>query len=79
MTLDAKEVDALLSRCTNVLPGHGPRKSIAEGLREVADWLEGDEMPDVYGTGAYLQAFETEVAEMFGKPAAVFMPSGTMA
>ncbi len=79
MTLDAKEVDAILKGCTNVLPGHGPRKTIAESLREIAEWLDGDEFPDAYGTGDYLQAFEAEVAEMFGKQAAVFMPSGTMA
>jgi len=75
----ARDVDALLRSCTNVLPGHGPRQTIAESLREVADWLAGDEQPDLYGTGAYLQAFEAEVAGMFGKPAGVFMPSGTMA
>ncbi len=77
--LNQDEVDDLLKRCTNVLPGHGPRKSIAESLRELAERLDGDEQLDVYGTGAYLQSFEAEVAAMFGKPAAVFMPSGTMA
>ncbi|MGE3073463.1 MAG: low specificity L-threonine aldolase [Dehalococcoidia bacterium] len=79
MSLSPSEVDDLLKRCTNVLPGHGPRRTIAESMREVADWLVGNEQADVYGKGDYLQAFEAEVAEMFGKPAAVFMPSGTMA
>lgn len=79
MTLSPAEAADLLKRCTNVLPGHGPSQSIAESLRQVAEWLDGDEQPDVYGTGEYLQSFEAEVAAMFGKPAAVFMPSGTMA
>ena len=39
---------------------------------------ESDDL-DRYGSGAYLQAFEAEMAEMFGKETAVFMPSGTMA
>lgn len=74
-----RDIDALMRACTNVLPGHGPRRTIAQSLRDIADWLGGDEYGDVYGVGAYLQAFEEEVAAMFGKPAAVFMPSGTMA
>lgn len=69
----------ILDRCTNVLPGHGKRKSTAAQLREIADRLSGDEMSDVYGSGTYLENFEHEVAAMFGKEAAVFMPSGTMA
>jgi threonine aldolase len=70
---------ALFNRCTNRLPGHGVQQSIAESLREIADSLDGSEGPDVYGVGDYLEAFEAEVAAQFGKPAAVFMPSGTMA
>jgi threonine aldolase len=71
--------DEILSQCDNVLPGHGPALSIAQRLRQIADSLGGGERPDVYGAGEYLQSFETEVAGMFGKQAAVFMPSGTMA
>lgn len=71
--------DELMQHCDNVLPGHGPVTSIAERLREIADSLGGDERQDVYGVGEYLQSFEREVADMFGKQAAVFMPSGTMA
>lgn len=69
----------VLANCTNILPGHGKRRTVADMLREIADSLEGTEFADVYGNGDYLQAFEEEVAEMFGKEAAVFMPSGTMA
>ena len=70
---------ALFNRCTNRVPGHGEQQFIAESLREIADSLDGSERPDVYGAGDYLEAFEAEIAAQFGKPAAVFMPSGTMA
>lgn len=69
----------IIASCKNVLPGHGQRQPIAVQLRQLADDLAGDEYPDVYGSGDYLAAFEQEVAGMFGKEAAVFMPSGTMA
>jgi threonine aldolase len=36
-------------------------------------------LPDLYGEGGDLAALEDEVAHLLGKPAAVFMPSGTMA
>src|SRR5690606_38540992 len=52
------------------------------GVRTAADMLA--EIPadlgvDRYGTGGAVEALEREVAEVLGKPAAVFMPSGTMA
>lgn len=73
------KAEELYARCTNVLPGHGPRRSMKVLFQELADGLDGSEMPDNYGTGDYLSAFEAEVAELFGKPAAVFLPTGTMA
>jgi len=48
-------------------------------FQELADGLDGIEALDRYGEGDYLFAFEAEVAKMFGKPAAVFLPSGVMA
>jgi len=36
-------------------------------------------MPDLYGQGDLINDFERQVAELLGKPAGVFMPSGTMA
>jgi len=64
--------DTVLKRCTNVLPGHGPKRTIAGWLRQVADGLGGDELPDVYGAGEYLADFGREVAELSGPaPAAV--------
>ncbi len=73
------EISDLYTRCTNVLPGHGPDKTMKGIFQSLADELEGGDEPDAYGEGDYLAAFEAEVAAMFGKQAAVFMPSGTMA
>ncbi len=69
----------LIDLCSNVLRGHGPRRSIKETLRNLSDALSGDEYGDNYGSGDYIAEFESDVAGMFGKEAAVFMPSGTMA
>jgi threonine aldolase len=71
--------DELYERCENVLPGHGPRQSMKVVFQELADSLDGSEALDRYGTGEYLSAFESEVAGIFGKPAGVFLPTGTMA
>jgi len=73
------KVDDLYNSCKNVLPGHGPNRMMKDVFLELADSLDGTEALDRYGSGDYLSAFEAEVAEMFGKPAAVFLPSGTMA
>ena len=74
-----EKVEELYARCDNVLPGHGPIRMMKVIFQELADGLDGSEALDRYGSGEYLSAFESEVAEMFGKPAAVFLPSGTMA
>ena len=73
------DADELYVRCKNILPGHGPRRGMKVIFQELADGLDGTETLDSYGTGDYLGAFEAEVAELFGKPAGVFLPSGTMA
>ena len=39
----------------------------------------GDIAPDRYGEGGVVAELEEEVRGLLGKPAAVFMPSGTMA
>ncbi len=72
-------VEKVLEQCTNILPGHGPDRSIKTILQSLADGLEGTESPDNYGSGSYIAEFEAEVAGLFGIEAAVFMPSGTMA
>ncbi|MEV0289415.1 beta-eliminating lyase-related protein [Kribbella sp. NPDC050820] len=50
----------------------------ADSLRRLAD-VAGEEKADMYGDGGHVAALEQEVAELLGKPAAVFMPTGIMA
>jgi threonine aldolase len=47
-------------------------------LRQLADVATDDEV-DGYGNGGEVAALEQEVAELLGKPAAVFLPTGIMA
>jgi threonine aldolase len=55
--------------------GPGPRGR----LLELADATSDDERFDRYGSGERIEQLEQRVAELLGKEAAVFMPSGTMA
>jgi threonine aldolase len=64
--------------CTRFLSGHGPRRARSELTALAAEAAE-DDRGDRYGEGETLAAFERDVATLLGKPAAVFMPSGTMA
>jgi threonine aldolase len=69
--------DELQAQCTRFLMGRG-RPSPGQMLDEIASL--GDELGgDVYGAGGAVTAIEAQVQELLGKPAAVFMPSGTMA
>lgn len=73
------QVDEILAQCTNILPAHRGRLNLKQIFQELADALPEDEYPDMYGAGESLARFEGELAELLGKEAAVFMPSGTMA
>ena len=76
--LDEEQRSALRLRCRR-LAGHPPRRP-GETLAQLADWCEERELLwDHYGQGVVLQALEEELAGRFGKPAAVFLPTGTMA
>lgn len=77
--MDKTKPEEVLAQCTNVLPGHGPRRPMKEIFQSMVDGLRGDEYSDRYGEGEYIAGFEAEIAELFGKESAVFMPSGTMA
>jgi threonine aldolase len=60
--------------CTRFLNG--------DGLVQPADLLatvSPDVVPDVYGDGGVVTDLEQHLAALLGKPAAVFLPSGTMA
>ncbi|MEE4330363.1 MAG: beta-eliminating lyase-related protein, partial [Wenzhouxiangella sp.] len=56
-----------------------PTESMAHVLRELAGRAELKSGPDLYGKGELIAAFEARIAEMLGKPAALFLPSGVLA
>lgn len=68
----------VFDRCERWLTGHGPvlpRAQLAALAREAGE----AEAADSYGEGELITGFERQVAELLGKPAAAFVPSGTMA
>jgi threonine aldolase len=71
---DAARLDALRRACTRFLHAHGQR-----GPAEIVAELPDDIEEDRYGDGGVVSELEARVADLLGKPAAVFMPSGTMA
>ncbi|WP_372366091.1 low specificity L-threonine aldolase [Candidatus Uabimicrobium sp. HlEnr_7] len=68
----------ILNNCTRFLTGH-PRQRPQEILSEIAANMSEEITADVYGTGDVIRNFEISIADLLGKKAAVFMPSGTMA
>ena len=54
------------------------RVSVPDRLRQLAE-VATDGETDSYGSGGEVAALEQEVAELLGKPAAVFLPTGVMA
>lgn len=74
---DERDSKAILQACTRHATGHYPQ-SPRETLTDLANAIPVDAQPDVYG-GGLVADFEAEIAALLGKPAAVFMPSGTMA
>ncbi len=71
------ERDKVMRSCTRFF-GHPPRPLRAR-LAEIAEAAGDDEYADLYGAGELVESFEIEIAQLLGKEAAVFMPSGTMA
>lgn len=71
------EQDALREQCTRFLIGHG-RRTPARLLEEVSS-LGDDLLADTYGAGGTVTMLESAVRTLLDKPAAVFLPSGTMA
>ncbi|NPV66592.1 MAG: hypothetical protein HPY64_05540 [Anaerolineae bacterium] len=69
---------AVFAACTRFTTGHYPQPP-RRALEALAAFTPEDSQEDVYGEGALIERFEAEVAALLGKPAAVFMPSGTMA
>jgi threonine aldolase len=69
-----EELASARAGCTRFLNGHGI-PSAAELLSSIPPSVETDR----YGSGGVVQELEAEVASVLGKPAALFLPSGTMA
>jgi threonine aldolase len=74
MAADDDELSALRDQCTRFLYGHGPLRAA-----DLLATIPPETAVDHYGEGGVVAALETEVARLLGKPAAVFLPSGTMA
>ena len=71
---DTDDLLALCAHCTRSISGHG-QFTAASLLAQIPP----DTEMDVYGAGGVVAELETEVAALLGKPAALFLPSGTMA
>lgn len=72
--MKASDLESLRWTCERALNWHGNR-SAAELLAEIPSDLGIDR----YGVGGAVAALEEEMRAVLGKPAVVFMPSGTMA
>src|SRR6476619_4615071 len=77
-TLTDEERNFLRASCDRGLQGHGLR-TVPDLLAELAVLPAEDLKPDMYGDGGAVAVLEREVRDLLGKPAAAFMPSGTMA
>ncbi|HXW44786.1 MAG TPA: beta-eliminating lyase-related protein [Streptosporangiaceae bacterium] len=60
-------------RCSRFLHGHGPATAAS-----MLATIPADTTVDSYGKGGAVAELEARVCELLGKPAAVFLPSGTM-
>ncbi|WP_433721902.1 threonine aldolase family protein [Actinoplanes sp. CA-051413] len=68
------DISARRAACTDSLLGNGlvrPPELLAS--------IDPEARPDLYGEGGVVAELEEHVAALLGKPAAVFLPSGTMA
>jgi threonine aldolase len=74
--LTPDEIRHLRAACDRFLGGHG-RVSPQAALDEMAT-LGDDLASDIYGKGGTVEILENEVRRLLRKPAAIFMPSGTM-
>jgi threonine aldolase len=68
----------IMSGCDRWL-GSRQSTTAADLLHAAADALSPEARPDRYGEGAVVEDFESRIAQLLGKDAAVLMPSGTMA
>ena len=68
------ELAALKDQCTRFFHGHG--KQTAASLLAT---IPADTTIDMYGKGGVVADLEVEICRLLDKPAAAFLPSGTMA
>src|SRR5579871_3786334 len=71
---DQNDLEQYRWTCRRALNWHGERRA-ADLLAEIPTDLGIDR----YGVGGAVKALEDEMRTVLGKPAAVFMPGGTMA
>src|SRR5579884_559403 len=77
-TTSEEDTEEIWRRCERFLAGR-PLPKPSEALATLAGAAADDPAGDRYGAGEVVSAFEAEIAELLGKEAAVFMPTGTMA
>jgi threonine aldolase len=77
--MDEERVRAAIGGAERLLNGWLGRPSVRQHLVELAEATREDEQPDRYGSGERIGRFEQQVAELLGKEAAVFVPTGVMA
>ena len=73
-----RDGEAIRRACTRFV-SYDPPRSVKDRLQELADYADSDSEPDKTGKGALIEGLERRVADLLGKPAAVFMPSGKTA
>jgi threonine aldolase len=76
---DEERIRAAMAGAERYLNAWHGRPSVRDEIAAIAEATATDERPDRYGAGGRIVRFEERVAELLGKDAAVFMPSGTMA
>ena len=75
--LSSTEARELREQCDRFISGHG-RRSPTATIDELSTLGPDELTADMYGEGGTVAILEQEVRDLLDKPAAVFMPSGTM-
>jgi len=71
---DENDLERYRWTCERALNWHGNRTA-----EQLLAEIPADSGVDRYGAGGAVEALEREIRRLLGKPAAIFMPSGTMA
>jgi threonine aldolase len=79
MTVTPDRVEAARAGSERFLNASDGRPSMRTQLAEIAEATRAGERADLYGAGERIAHLEGRIAELLGKEAAVFMPSGVMA